>query len=287
MWLYMHPRLVVTKKGVTGLWKDLPLPASDLREVGWPPAKVSGARAARAARTSRGGSRRSPRPSSSSRCWSSSWSACCPAIPPLIIMGTEGSRGGRRAAAASRSGSNRPLAVQYVEWLGRRAARRPRPLDPVRPAGRPSLIVTRLPVTLPLTLLAAGLHGRGGDPARASSRPPTTGAGGDYLAMIALPARGRGARVLGGPAPDPLLLGARSAGCGRAASTAGRQGVWPALRSLLLPAVGARPLPVRGAGAHHALGRARGAARGLREDGARQGRGRAARARSATRCATR
>ena len=24
VWLYMHPRLVVTKKGVTGIWKDLP-----------------------------------------------------------------------------------------------------------------------------------------------------------------------------------------------------------------------------------------------------------------------
>jgi peptide/nickel transport system substrate-binding protein len=35
VWLYMHPRLVVTKKGVTGLWKDLPLPVLDLSEVAW------------------------------------------------------------------------------------------------------------------------------------------------------------------------------------------------------------------------------------------------------------
>ena len=34
-WLFMHPRLAVTKKGVQGIWKDLPLPASDLSEVGW------------------------------------------------------------------------------------------------------------------------------------------------------------------------------------------------------------------------------------------------------------
>jgi peptide/nickel transport system substrate-binding protein len=35
VWLYMHPRLVVTKKGVTGIWKDLPVPSMDLSEVGW------------------------------------------------------------------------------------------------------------------------------------------------------------------------------------------------------------------------------------------------------------
>ena len=33
VWLFMHPRLAVTRKGVAGLWKDLPLPASDLSEV--------------------------------------------------------------------------------------------------------------------------------------------------------------------------------------------------------------------------------------------------------------
>jgi peptide/nickel transport system substrate-binding protein len=35
VWLYMHPRLVVAKKGVTGIWKDLPVPSADLSEVGW------------------------------------------------------------------------------------------------------------------------------------------------------------------------------------------------------------------------------------------------------------
>jgi len=33
VWLYMHPRLAVAKKGVQGLWKDLPTPAADLSEV--------------------------------------------------------------------------------------------------------------------------------------------------------------------------------------------------------------------------------------------------------------
>jgi peptide/nickel transport system substrate-binding protein len=35
VWLYMHPRLVVAKKGITGIWKDLPVPSADLSEVGW------------------------------------------------------------------------------------------------------------------------------------------------------------------------------------------------------------------------------------------------------------
>jgi peptide/nickel transport system substrate-binding protein len=35
VWLYIHPRLAVTKKGVQGLWKDLPIPAFDLSEVAW------------------------------------------------------------------------------------------------------------------------------------------------------------------------------------------------------------------------------------------------------------
>jgi peptide/nickel transport system substrate-binding protein len=35
VWLYMHPRLVVAKKGVAGIWKDLPIPSLDLSEVGW------------------------------------------------------------------------------------------------------------------------------------------------------------------------------------------------------------------------------------------------------------
>lgn len=35
VWLYMHPRLVITKKGVSGLWKDQPAPVLDLSEVAW------------------------------------------------------------------------------------------------------------------------------------------------------------------------------------------------------------------------------------------------------------
>jgi peptide/nickel transport system substrate-binding protein len=35
VWLYVHPRLAAAKKGLQGVWKDLPLPAFDLSEVSW------------------------------------------------------------------------------------------------------------------------------------------------------------------------------------------------------------------------------------------------------------
>jgi hypothetical protein len=35
VWLYVLPRLVAAKKGIQGIWKDLPTPAMDLSEVGW------------------------------------------------------------------------------------------------------------------------------------------------------------------------------------------------------------------------------------------------------------
>jgi ABC-type transport system substrate-binding protein len=35
VWLFVHPRLVATKKGVQGIWKDLPTPSMVLSEVGW------------------------------------------------------------------------------------------------------------------------------------------------------------------------------------------------------------------------------------------------------------
>lgn len=39
VWLFMHPRLAVVKKGLQGFWKDLPASANDLSEVSWAPAK--------------------------------------------------------------------------------------------------------------------------------------------------------------------------------------------------------------------------------------------------------
>ena len=35
VWLYVHPHLVATKRGVQGIWKDLPIPSMDLSEVSW------------------------------------------------------------------------------------------------------------------------------------------------------------------------------------------------------------------------------------------------------------
>jgi len=35
VWLYVYPRIVAAKKGVQGIWKDLPTPSFDLAEVAW------------------------------------------------------------------------------------------------------------------------------------------------------------------------------------------------------------------------------------------------------------
>jgi peptide/nickel transport system substrate-binding protein len=35
VWLYVYPRIVAAKKGVQGIWKDLPTPSFDLSEVVW------------------------------------------------------------------------------------------------------------------------------------------------------------------------------------------------------------------------------------------------------------
>ncbi len=37
VFLYMHPRLAVARKGVQGLWEHLPVPSADLSEVSWAP----------------------------------------------------------------------------------------------------------------------------------------------------------------------------------------------------------------------------------------------------------
>src|SRR5262245_49779033 len=75
-----------------------------------------------------------------------------PGDPALLIMGPEGNP---EATARLRAdlGLDRPIPVQYVEWLAR-AARGDLGVSIQYdvPVGR--LIVSRLPVTLPLTLLA-------------------------------------------------------------------------------------------------------------------------------------
>jgi peptide/nickel transport system permease protein len=78
-----------------------------------------------------------------------------PGDPALLIMGTEGSP---EATARLRTamGLDRPLAVQYVDWLAR-ALRGDLGVSIQYDVPVGLLIVGRLPVTLPLTLLAGSV----------------------------------------------------------------------------------------------------------------------------------
>ena len=155
-----------------------------------------------------------------------------PGDPAIIILGTEGSP---EAVARLRPamGLDRPIAVQYVEWIGR-AVRGDLGRSIQYDVPVAGLILSRMSVTLPLTLLAAGLMVATAVPVGvfAATRHRRWG---DYLAMtlsqlgIAVPG------VLGRAAPGPALLReARLGAVGRVRRLG--QGFWPALRSLILPA---------------------------------------------------
>src|SRR5437867_4454320 len=148
-------------------------------------------------------------------------------------MGTEGSR---EAADRLREalGLNRPLPVQYVDWLAR-AVRGDlgTSIQYDVPVGR--LIVTRLPVTLPLMGLAALFMFTVALPLGifAATRHRRVG---DYAAMvlsqvgIAVPSFWAGLLLI-------LLFSVRLGWVQSGGFAGWAGGVWPGVRSLLLPAV--------------------------------------------------
>jgi peptide/nickel transport system permease protein len=156
-----------------------------------------------------------------------------PGDPAALIMGTEGDPAATARLRES-MGLNRPLVVQYVDWLGR-ALRGDlgRSIQYDLPVGE--LIVSRLPVTVPLALLAAAFMIAVAVPLGLYAATHHRRAG-DYLAMIV--------SQLGISIPQfwsgllLILFFSVTLGWVRSGGFDGwSAGLWPALRSLLLPAI--------------------------------------------------
>ena len=156
-----------------------------------------------------------------------------PGDPALLILGIESSP--ETVARLRHSmGLDRPLVVQYVDWLGH-ALRGDLGISIQYdvPVGR--LIVSRLPVTLPLMLMAAVFMLSAAVPLGLYAATRHRRAG-DYAAMIvsqlgiAVPSFWSGLLL--------ILFFSVHLGWVRAGGFEGwASGLWPGIRSLLLPAV--------------------------------------------------
>jgi peptide/nickel transport system permease protein len=156
-----------------------------------------------------------------------------PGDPAALIMGTEGSREATERLRES-MGLNRPVVVQYADWLvGALHGDLGRSIQYDVPVGQ--LILTRLPVTLPLALLSASFMVAVAIPLGLYAATHHR-RGGDYVAMIV--------SQLGISIPQfwsgllLILFFSVTLGWVRSGGFDGwSAGVGPALRSLLLPAV--------------------------------------------------